>query len=161
MPAYCSACGASAYGTSAAYCTKCGSRLRQFPAPAHQQPTAPIPYASGQPATPFHVVVRLPKSVGAALVLSFLLGPLGLLYASIKGGLIMLAVDFLGGLLIFSAIVQAGRSAGPNAGGEILGGLVLLYLFACVIQVVCVVWAVVAARSYNREIQVQVQVSRG
>jgi hypothetical protein len=31
------------------------------------------------------------KSVGAALVLTFLFGPFGLLYSSILGGLVMLA----------------------------------------------------------------------
>jgi hypothetical protein len=138
MPAYCSSCGASTYGTSAAFCTKCGSQLRQVPAP--QQPTAPIRYAPAQPATPFHVVVRLPKSVGVALVLSFLFGPLGLLYATIKGGLIMLVVEFLGGLLIFSAIVRAGRLPDPAAGAHaVVGGLVLLYLFACLVQAICVI----------------------
>ncbi len=39
------------------------------------------------------------KSVGAALVLTFLFGPFGLLYASVAGGLLMLAVAFVAGVL--------------------------------------------------------------
>lgn len=36
-----------------------------------------------------------PKSMGAALVLTFLFGPLGLLYATVPGGLIMMVVSLL------------------------------------------------------------------
>lgn len=41
------------------------------------------------------------KSVGAALVLTFLFGPLGLLYSSVLGGLIMLV---LGGFLMITTL---------------------------------------------------------
>lgn len=42
------------------------------------------------------------KSVGAALLLTFLFGPLGLFYASVVGGLVMLVVTF------FLALVTLG-----------------------------------------------------
>jgi hypothetical protein len=103
---------------------------------------------------PIQVTVRLPKSVGIALLLTLLFGPLGLLYATVKGGLLMLAVEFFGGILLFLSVVAAGSKGVPNAAGAaIVGGLALFWLFAFGIQVVCAVWAVVAAQSYNREIQ--------
>lgn len=39
------------------------------------------------------------KSVGASLVLTFLFGPFGLLYASVVGGLVMIFVWFVVGLV--------------------------------------------------------------
>lgn len=39
------------------------------------------------------VLVGAPKSVGLALVLTFFFGPLGLLYSSVLGGIIMLVVS--------------------------------------------------------------------
>jgi hypothetical protein len=82
-----------------------------------------------------------------------LFGPFGLLYATVKGGLIMLAVEFFGGILLFLSVVAAGSTGSLNApGAAIVGGLALLWLFAFGIQIVCAVWAVMAAQSYNREI---------
>ena len=41
------------------------------------------------------------KSVGAALVLTFLFGPLGLLYSSVLGGILLLVLSFLVAVLTF------------------------------------------------------------
>jgi hypothetical protein len=154
MPAYCSSCGAATFSGSATFCTKCGSGLGQVP--ASQQRTVPItrPRPSAPaPIQPIQVTVRLPKSVGVALLLALLFGPFGLLYATVKGGLIMLAVEFFGGILLFLSVVAAGSTGSLNApGAAIVGGLALLWLFAFGIQIVCAVWAVMAAQSYNREI---------
>ena len=38
------------------------------------------------------------KSVGAALILTFLFGPLGLLYATLAGGLVLTAITLVVGL---------------------------------------------------------------
>jgi hypothetical protein len=70
------------------------------------------------------VVVSKPKSVGTAFVLAFLFGPLGLLYASIAGGIIM--------FIVF-----------------ILSFLILPVIGALVIWVGCVIWAIVAAQNSN------------
>jgi TM2 domain-containing membrane protein YozV len=72
------------------------------------------------------VVVGKPKSVGVAILLAFFFGPLGLLYASVAGGIIML---ILGGLI---AIVTLGF------------GLIIVW-------VACVIWAVVAANNANKK----------
>lgn len=41
------------------------------------------------------------KSVGVALLLTFFFGPFGMLYSTIAGGLVMLALDLVLGLLTF------------------------------------------------------------
>lgn len=64
----------------------------QTPAPYYAQPTwgpMPVPYGAPQAV----VVIGERKSLGAALVLSFLFGPLGMLYATVTGALVMFAIN--------------------------------------------------------------------
>jgi len=73
-------------------------------------------------------VSRLPyKSVAVALVLSILLGPLGLLYASFWGGLLMIPLGI---------IVLSGKYPFP---------VILLWL-------ACSIWSVRAVEVYNRKL---------
>jgi len=66
------------------------------------------------------------KSTGVAFILSFFFGPLGLLYASVTGGLIMLAIS------IPVAIFTLGF------------GLI-------VTNIICVVWAIIAVNNHNNK----------
>lgn len=66
------------------------------------------------------VVVNEGKSVGTAFLLAFLFGPLGLLYASVTGGIIMLVIS------IFVGVVTLGT------------GLIITW-------VISIIWAVSAA----------------
>lgn len=75
---------------------------------------------TGTPMLPF-------KSVATALVFTVLLGPLGLLYASLRGGIAMLLL----GLVVISS--------------KLLFPILLLW-------VVCCVWAVKAVEKYNQKI---------
>lgn len=74
------------------------------------------------------VVMGKAKSVGMAFLLAFLFGPLGLLYASILGGIIMFFVS----LVLFFLIPIVG------------------YIIA---WVGCIIWAVVAANQANAALQ--------
>ena len=76
------------------------------------------------PATSKVVVLANQKSVLAAFLLTFFFGPLGLLYASILGGIIM---------LIISAIV-AFFTLGM--------GLIITYP-------ICIIWSIVSVNSFN------------
>ena len=49
------------------------------------------------------MVVVAPKSVGVAFVLTFFFGPLGLLYATVTGGLVMMAISFVAFFFPFPA----------------------------------------------------------
>lgn len=66
------------------------------------------------------------KSMGTALLLAFFFGPLGLLYASVAGGIIMLVVTII--LMIFTL------------------GLSLFITWP-----VCVIWAAIAVNKYREE----------
>lgn len=72
-----------------------------------------------------HVVIRTQKSIGAALVLTFFFGPLGMLYSTVTGGIIM---------LIISAIVAVFTL-----------GFGLLFIWP-----VCMIWAAVAVNNHNK-----------
>ncbi len=81
---------------------------------------------SGIPQTTVHVNVPT-KSVGVAFLLSFFFGPLGMLYSTVMGGVIM---------IIVSGIVA-----------------VLTLGFGLLItQPICVIWAIVAANSHNKQV---------
>lgn len=66
------------------------------------------------------VVVNEGKSVGLAFLLAFFFGPLGLLYASVAGGFIMIILS------IFIGVVTLGM------------GLIVTWI-------ICILWAVIAA----------------
>lgn len=71
------------------------------------------------------VVVHQPKNVGIAVALSFVFGPLGMLYATIPGALVMFIVNMM------VALITVGF------------GLLLTWPIG-------VIWAAAAAKAYNR-----------
>ena len=73
------------------------------------------------------------KSTGLAVILSLLFGGLGLLYATIPGGIIMSIVTVLVWIL---GIITLGI------------GLILVP----VVHFVCVIWSVVAVKKYNTKL---------
>jgi hypothetical protein len=101
-------------------------------------PPAPNPYAPAygqmQPQqitinnpAPRPVVVMMPKSVGAAIALSFFFGPLGMMYSTVVGGLVMIFVNLIVAI--------------PTLG---LGLLIT--------QPICIIWAAVAASQHNSKL---------
>jgi hypothetical protein len=70
------------------------------------------------------VVVSKPKSTGVAFLLAFLFGPLGLLYASIAGGIIMFFI-------------------------ALLSFFILPVIGAVLVWIGCIIWAIVAAQNAN------------
>ena len=81
-----------------------------------------------EPQKPIQVVVaKTEKNLGIAVVLAAIFGPLGLFYASIIGGFIMVAVSFLVGLLTF--------------------GVGLLFTWP-----LCILWAYLATKRYNAKL---------
>ena len=84
-------------------------------------------YAGGAPQVVVHNVVsqkvvhvRQPKSVGLALLLTFFFGPLGMLYSTVTGGVVMFFVSLFVGFFTL--------------------GIGLLVTWP-----ICIVWAMVAA----------------
>ena len=84
------------------------------------------------PQTPQHIVVTSTKSVGISLILTILFGPLGMLYSTIWGGIIMMVISLL------LALLTAGFS-----------------LF--ITWPICVIWGALAVSSANHRILEQVR----
>jgi hypothetical protein len=76
------------------------------------------------------IVVASTKSVGIAVLLTFIFGPLGLFYSSIWGGIFMLLLALLS--IPFSVIT-----------------LGIPYFF---IWIACIIWGALAANSYNKKL---------
>jgi hypothetical protein len=114
-------------------------RLQQpavVPAPA---PVYPQPYSGHMvPGHPLGYTVVAPvfiptKSVGVAFVLTFFFGPLGMLYSTVTGAVVMLIVS-------------------------VLAAVVTLGLSVIVTWPICIVWGCIAASSYNNRLIGQIRV---
>lgn len=86
--------------------------------------------STNQPTEVRHtIIIKSTKSVGVALLLTFLFGPLGMFYSTVKGAIIML----------------------------IATGIALVFTFGigCFITwPVCMIWAAVAASNYNKSLTI-------
>lgn len=73
------------------------------------------------------IIAQAPKSMGIAILLTVLFGPLGLLYSTVKGDIIMIVVGFVVGFLT-------------------------LGLGALITWPVAIVWAYIATKKYNEQL---------
>ena len=95
--------------------------------------------------TPY-LITKSPKSIGVALLLTFLFGPFGLLYASVWGGLIMILFPvILAALLITGALHNSLAIAALS--------LNLIIVFAMLYWLILIIWAIVSVNAYNNEIK--------
>lgn len=78
------------------------------------------------------IIAVSPKNVGVAIILTVLFGPLGMFYSTIAGGAIMLVMTLIIGFVTLGF------------------GLILTWP-------VCVVWAAMAASSYNKTLMAKAQ----
>ncbi len=74
------------------------------------------------------IIVLNQKSVGVTIILTFLFGPLGMLYSTVLGAVVMFFINVLA--LFFTA------------------GKGLIFTWP-----ICIVWGVVATNNYNKTIQ--------
>lgn len=135
MP-FCHNCGTN-LGEKVNFCPSCGaaylgnqSSQQNTPTPTSQPVVQPSQSFQTTPTIPVQQSVFLmgkAKSVGVAFLLAFLLGPLGLLYASIIGGFVM----FFVGVVLFFLLPIAG-------------------IF--VTWIGSIIWAIVAADQANKDL---------
>jgi len=92
------------------------------------------------------LVTKSPKSIGIALLLTFLFGPIGLLYASVSGGLIMIFTP----IFIFLLLIFGGSQNNLVLVGSSFG---LLIIFALSYWLINIIWAVTSVINYNKKIE--------
>lgn len=95
-----------------------------------------------------HVIVTSTKSVGISLLLTLLFGPLGLLYATVKGALIVMFAVPAGFALVGTLL--AGVSSAAHPGGPIVVLLTFIPLMFVTMWVLSIVWSITAVNAYNK-----------
>jgi hypothetical protein len=94
---------------------------------------------SDQNQTTVNVTIAAPrKSMAAAVILAIFFGPLGLLYASVTGGLVLLAADIAAVVLSFLTLGM---------------GAVLFPL----IWIASIIWAVLAVQGKDQQVLTQIK----
>lgn len=119
--AFCSQCGMQ-NPNAANFCNSCAAPVARVLPPAAAAWNSPPPLV---PVVPAYIVVRPPRSVGAAIILTIFFGPLGMLYSTVPGALTMMFISFV---LFF---LTAGFSV-------------------FITWPICILWSALAAESYNR-----------
>ncbi|MGV4439330.1 hypothetical protein ACQ1PL_07510 [Ornithobacterium rhinotracheale] len=76
------------------------------------------------------IIIKERKSVGLSLLLTFFFGPLGMLYSTISGAIIMLIIS------IVLSVITLGFS---------------LFLT----WPICMIWGAMAAKSYNKDLLIE------
>lgn len=136
---FCKHCGAS-IAQGSAFCPSCGKSQGA----AAQQPQV----IGVQPM----VMMQQPKSLGLAIALTIFFGPLGLLYATVKGGLIMI----LGGIAswtIFFSLMMMTPAAAIQGGTDITPLGAIFMLLSCSVWPGSIAWACYAVTKYNDNVR--------
>lgn len=95
--------------------------------------------SDSQSNTTVNVTVTAPrKSMAAAVILTILFGPLGLLYASVTGGLVLLVIDLI-------AIPVSFLTLGMGA------------VIFPIVWILSVVWAVLAVQGKDQQVITQIK----
>jgi hypothetical protein len=134
---YCEQCGSTSHD-EAGFCRGCGARLPGYapsaslrgsaPEPAATRPSAGLSKVAGRSFASVPLAQPQVKNVWAAVLLALLMGPLGMIYSTPVGALVMSAASVFA-LFFLNKVV----------------GWILVFL----LPVVCAVWAGLAARSAN------------
>ena len=76
------------------------------------------------------VIVKTTKSMGVTILLTFLFGPLGMVYSTVAGAIVMIIVS-------------------------VLVALITLGFGLFITWPICIIWAAIATNNYNRNLGVE------
>lgn len=94
---------------------------------------------------PPFLVTKSHKSVGIAILLTFLFGSVGLLYASVLGGLLMTFTPIILAIILFFGFIKNDfLIMGWSFGLLIFAGLTF--------WLINIIWAAISVKNYNRKI---------
>lgn len=118
-------------------------------------PQHPVTVAAPQPTGPFAAPMPMPplpeKSVGVAFVLTFFFGPLGMLYSTVTGALILLGITLVVSLLTGLAIALI--TLATFGFGSFLA--LLAPLVGLPIWITSMIWGCLAASGHNERVRAQ------
>ncbi|MGP9680587.1 hypothetical protein [Brachybacterium sp. AOP3-A1-3] len=121
----------------------------QHQAYAPVQPYGPPPGHPGMVMPPAYLPAQ--KSVGVAFVLTFFFGPLGMLYSTVGGALVMIGIDLV--LAVLTGIVVFFISLITLGIGSVL--VILAPLVGIPTWIVSMIWGCVAASKHNEHVRAQ------
>jgi hypothetical protein len=116
----------------------------QAPYPTYQQPLATT-------------TTRPHKSLTLGFVLALLLGPLGLLYSTVVGGITMILATVAAWVLFFSLVVNRMDYYAPLATDTGVPWVTLLaFAIWITAEIISIIWAIAAVNSHNSKLQTSV-----
>lgn len=135
---FCPSCGQKNLKTSK-YCMACGFEIPEGNVNNHRDSQSRTNYSNTS--SPSYLFAPPTKSYLTAFVLTLFLGPIGLFYSTITGGIIMLII-YSSVLYLTFATVSAGYAAMVLFGGVIWA----------ILQLICVTWSLICVSIKNRKI---------
>ncbi len=99
--------------------------------------------------------MRIQKSHGTSLLLTFFFGPLGLFYSSIIAAVVMLAVTVSGFLFIWNGATEPAltdASGTAETAGVIVGSALWMWVVWAVVWIACIVIGIMTVSSNNRKV---------
>ncbi len=115
--------------------------VAQTPYPAYSQPGA-------------MVATRPGKSLALGLLLALFLGPVGLFYSTVAGGIVMLLLSVGAWVLFFTLVIGRMDYYDPGVTSSGISWITLLALGIWIaVVLISVIWAIVAINSYNSKVQ--------
>lgn len=125
----CPNCG-SHLDSKVIYCGNCGTKVKGNSIPSKKLLESETTINVGYQTNHTNVVIASNKNVAVAIILTFLFGPLGMLYSTVSGGIIM----------FFISLVVAFITLGF--------GLIITWP-------ICIIWGAMAANNFNKNLIVQ------
>ena len=112
------------------FCGNCGSRVNVKSVPSPKQPQQSAAINVGIQTNQTNVVVTSTKSIIVSIILTFIFGPLGMLYSTVTGGIVMLIISIIIGIITLGI------------------GLIITWP-------ICIIWGAIAANNYNKNLVLQ------
>lgn len=155
---FCSECGKQVED-NAKFCASCGAKQIEQPfelpegiqtkdnytnrtQPSNNHYNAPPSHATKVESNSNITIDVNKKSKLAAFLLVLFFGPIGLFYASVKGGVIMCLLIVLTWILVFGGLY--GLFSGSQAGAA--AGIGLAIILSFIIYIGSIIWAVISTR---------------
>ena len=165
---FCPYCGHE-NGITYRYCAGCGFEIPKvsFSEPT-KNPQSRTNYSTStvteKQSQPNIIIAPSTKSVGLAIVLTIFFGPLGLFYASVIGGLIMIFIpiiflylSYTGNLSILLGFLKDSPLIHEISSASVMGTLITTFIIVPLLYwLICIIWAVIAVNSYNNNVYRQV-----
>ena len=103
-----------------------------------------------------HKIPGTPKSMTAAVLLTMIFGPFGLMYASVKAGMTFFGI-LLGGVLLYFIGIAVGEAFEIPIIGFIIAifGGTTAFVFLIFGYFICIIWAISETNQHNKKVRYQ------